>query len=120
MFDDVGKIAFHVVTALVDIIDDVQKHGDIAGQQSRRRVENQFPVHNPENIQDLFIGDILAAATGHLVQKAQGIAHASARFPGDQGEAFRRNPDSLALTELSHMPGDGLQIDSAELMALTT
>ncbi len=107
-----------IVSAPVDVVDDVEDVGNVSVKNGRGDPEHDLPIGHAQNAQHALVRDVPVRAGQDLVEQAQGVPDAALGLPGDEGEAFGRHRRSFPPAELVHMMGDVPGADPPEVMLL--
>ena len=87
MGEEFGIDFLDVQTALIHGVYQIKGGGDIAAQRRPGKGKKIFPGGDAEEVDDVLMGQLIAAAAYDLVQQAQGVPDAAAGFPGDELQA---------------------------------
>ncbi len=103
-----------------DVVEDEQ---DVAGPAVKDMVDDLeviVVIQHVQVVDDILIGDVLAAETYHLVEDGKGVAQGTVGFLGDDVQRFRLGIDAFALGDISQVLGDIVHRNPLEVKNLAT
>ena len=107
--------------ALADNVVEQEQHAAcLATQDMIHDFEVIVVVEDVEVVDDIFIGDVLAAETHHLVEDGKGVAQGAVGFLGNDVKGFGFGLYAFALGHESQMFGDVVDGDALEVEDLAT
>jgi hypothetical protein len=109
-----------VNSIVINVFDDLHTSLSILTGNGLYGIVENFPIDEPEDLDDIFIPDFLPSIRDHLIEEALGISQASLRFLSNREDPSLTDLDPFFFNDPFQTAHDLSQRDPLEIVSLAS